>query len=294
MGILLIGFSLFDPIATAGASIYLIFHGFIKGALFINSGTLLHVFSGVDEFELRSRGKETPITGVLFGIGGLLLAGLPPFGLGLGKSFIESAAERLDYSWVSILLIFPSALTGGAVLRATGRIFLGLGKIEGEERTGATESEKQETTGKHGHALWFMIAPAAALTAFAIFGGFYPQLEQNTKYSADLFQDWAGYQKSVLEDRSVPVPIREGIIAEKRTSQWKGFIPPVGAVCLALFSLYAGSMPKHVYKGILKLTHLPSKKLQQLHSGHVGDYVAWLAVGVAIFGIFLFLNFLRR
>ncbi len=294
MGVLLTGVSLFDPLATAGTSIYLLFHGFIKGALFINAGTLLHVFSGVDEFELRGRGKKTPMTGVLFGIGGLLLAGIPPFGLGLGKSFIELAAERLGYSWLSIFLFFPSALSGGAVLRATGRIFLGLGNIEGEEKTGATESEKQETTGKHGHALWFMVAPAVALTVMAIVGGFYPALEQSAGRGADLFQDWAGYQKAVLHSRSDFPSLQENITIEKGPFQWKRIIPPLGAVGLAFFSLFAGSMPKRVFKRILRVTDLTCKKLQQLHSGHVGDYVAWLAVGVSIFGIFLFLNFLRR
>jgi multicomponent Na+:H+ antiporter subunit D len=28
--------------------------------------------------------------------------------------------------------------------------------------------------------------------------------------------------------------------------------------------------------------------LHRLHSGHVGDYVAWLVAGVAVFGVLLF------
>lgn len=58
----------------------------------------------------------------------------------------------------------------------------------------------------------------------------------------------------------------------------------------ALFSLFAGSLPRPALKSILRLTDLPSRKLQQLHGGHVGDYVAWLAAGVSLFGISFFLS----
>jgi hypothetical protein len=40
---------------------------------------------------------------------------------------IEDAAEKLGYTWVTVVLLIASALTGGAVLRATGRVLAGWG-----------------------------------------------------------------------------------------------------------------------------------------------------------------------
>ncbi len=69
-----------------------------------------------------------PLTAALMALGGLALASLPPFGPFLGKTVIDEAASAAGHGWVVAVMVFASALTGGAVLRASGRIFLGLGR----------------------------------------------------------------------------------------------------------------------------------------------------------------------
>ena len=64
-----------------------------KGALFMCTGVLLHRFATIDEFDLHGRGREIPFVGVLFVVGGLLLAGAPPFTAFAGKSLLESASS---------------------------------------------------------------------------------------------------------------------------------------------------------------------------------------------------------
>jgi multicomponent Na+:H+ antiporter subunit D len=44
-----------------------------------------------------------------------------------GKALIDSAAEHTGYGWVPAVLVLTSIVTGGALLRAAGRVFLGLG-----------------------------------------------------------------------------------------------------------------------------------------------------------------------
>ena len=93
MGILLIAIGLISPQALAGAAVYTVAHGLVKGALFLLAGILLHCLGSVDELELRGAGRRLPFTAIAFGLGAVGLAGIPPFGTGLGKSLIEEAGR---------------------------------------------------------------------------------------------------------------------------------------------------------------------------------------------------------
>jgi multicomponent Na+:H+ antiporter subunit D len=90
MGVLLVGAAILTPAALAGAGIYLVSHGFIKGALFACVGIILNFFTSVDELELRGRGRRFPLTGIIFALGGLALAGMPLFGLYAGKAILDA------------------------------------------------------------------------------------------------------------------------------------------------------------------------------------------------------------
>jgi len=65
-----------------------------------------------------------------------------------------------------------------------------------------------------------------------------------------------------------------------------GVVSAVLAVLVACTALYADRLP-----GVLSAAARPVGRaltgLRQLHSGHVGDYVAWLVVGVAALGLLL-------
>jgi multicomponent Na+:H+ antiporter subunit D len=54
-----------------------------------------------------------------------------------------------------MIMTLASALTGGAVLRAAGRIYLGVGAVAGDEERGPTEKEQE----KSDPQLWLMLAP---------------------------------------------------------------------------------------------------------------------------------------
>lgn len=131
VGMFICGVGLLDHEALAGVAVYVIGHGLTKGALFMCAGVLLHRFSTVDEFELHGRGAEIRPVGVLFALGGLLLAALPLFTTFAGKSLLEEAASGTDYNWLIAVFILVSAVTGAAVLRVSGRVFLGWGRPPG-------------------------------------------------------------------------------------------------------------------------------------------------------------------
>src|SRR5204863_373909 len=63
---------------------------------------------------LRGQGRTLPLVGATFAVGALVLGGLVP-----SASFV--------HGWLVVVVIVSSALVAGGLLRATGRVFLGLG-----------------------------------------------------------------------------------------------------------------------------------------------------------------------
>ena len=66
IGVFVCGIGFLTVHGVAGVATYVIGHGFTKGALFMLVGVLLHRFGTVDEFDLHGRGRELRLAGVLF------------------------------------------------------------------------------------------------------------------------------------------------------------------------------------------------------------------------------------
>ncbi|MGH9125259.1 MAG: complex I subunit 5 family protein, partial [Acidimicrobiales bacterium] len=241
-GIMLIGIGLMNPEGVAGAALYVAGHGLVKAALFVLAGIVLHRLGSLDEVYLRGRGRELRLVGVCFAIGGLALAGLPPFGTDVGKSLIEEARA---YPWLPWLLGFCGALTGGAVLRATGRIFLGLGPAahdDDEEGSGTRGPELRETTEDFDRTPATFLGVAMALLAAGLVLGLLPGIADKAQAAAGAFVDRAAYAASVL--------LQSGNLAHgpgRPTSilgTWYGLAAAAGAVGVAGLSLFGDRLPE--------------------------------------------------
>ncbi|HVY62221.1 MAG TPA: proton-conducting transporter membrane subunit, partial [Planctomycetota bacterium] len=127
VGLATAAFGLLSDPGLAGAALYTLGHGLVKGALFLGAGIVLHRFETLDVLLLRGRGARTPWLGGFFALGGLALAGAPPFGTFVGASLADEAARAGGFGWLSWIWVFASAVTGAAVLRTAGGIFLGWG-----------------------------------------------------------------------------------------------------------------------------------------------------------------------
>ncbi len=286
MGMLLIAVGLLTPRALAGASVYVLGHGLIKGALFLSAGVLLHRGSSLDEHELRGFGKSLPLTGVMFTLAGLGLAGLPPFGTALGKSLIEGSASQSNRSWIALVLIAASALTAGAVLRVAGRVFLGWGRRDHEESGRIQREEDRETRPAGRDVPWVMLAPIIGLVVAALVSGLFPDLALESIAAARRFVNTDAYQAAVLDNREIgakcsasPAPESNGMIS--------GLFTAACAVAIAAGSLFADRLTPAWRDRASRLGRPAMIPLHALHSGKVGDYVAWLTIGVALFGIAL-------
>jgi multicomponent Na+:H+ antiporter subunit D len=284
VGLLVIAVGALRADGIAGAAVYVAGLAGIKGALFLLAGILLNRYGIVDELALHGRAHPRGWLPWLFVLAGLGLAALPPFGTGYGKSLAEDALDSAGYAWAPWLFVTVSALTGGAVLRATGRIFFGLGVPptrraaagSGDEMTG---HDQPETHGRLHVIPMSMLGAVLVLLAGSLAVGLLPGVGRGVDAAAQRFTDPSGYAASALDGAST-APVATSSLGWTAGGVLLGVATALMAVGVAAVGLYFARLPHRLRAAVERLRPVLAT-LHAVHSGHIGDYVAWLAVGVA-------------
>ncbi len=280
VGLFLVGIGLLDADGLAGAAVWIVGDGLVKAALFASVGLLNDRFATVEEAELHGRGREIGGVGVLFCVGALAVASLPPFGPFLGKTLVEDAALTAGYAWVPAVMVVVSALTGGALLRVAVRVFLGRGVPAPEDpHSAGAEVDRGGNEGEASLAtvpalLW---APAVALVIAALAWGLVPGIVAAAGRAAERFVDAQAYAGLVLDGR--PLPAVSSTLRGPGLTGWLYAAASVGGAVLVALAALAGARDRAPRAGLWAL-----ETLRGLHSGRPGDYAAFTAAGVAVLG----------
>ena len=272
-GIMLAGISALTNEGTAGMLVYVVGHGLVKGALFMVAGILLATRASIDEIGLRGLGREGiwP-AGLVMGLGGLVLGGLP-FGItDEGFKLIDAGLSEGGRGWVIYALALGAAMTGGAVLRATGRIFLGLGPDPGSEEGAPTEDEQERAD----RPFWLMIAPAALLAALAFVPG-----EVARQWAETAIAAFAHPDGPALLRLAPPKPTPDIAVLDAAPHAWLAWAAMALALAIAGFDLFRDRLPKMTKDATRGAFGPVFRGLEAVHSGLVSDYIAWIAVGFA-------------
>ncbi|BBA95553.1 putative NADH dehydrogenase [Actinacidiphila reveromycinica] len=277
VGLFVVGIALLTPDGAAGTAVYVAAHACAKAALFGLTGVLLDRYGSVDEHGLHGRGRELRLVGVLFVLGALALAGLPPFGTGLGKALGETAAGHAQ-PWLPAVYVLTSALTGGAVLRVALRVFWGAGAAPAQrpgEAEISGEGEEPEIR-MPGRALPpMMLAVPAVLLGLCAVVGCLPAVGRAIAAGAGVYTDPAAYRAAVLGTAASPAPhVASAWTADGLLLGAVSAAAAAAAACLAVLRPFR--LPCH------RAVRRALTGLRRLHSGHLGDYVAWLTFGVAV------------
>jgi len=281
VGLFLVGIGLLDADGLAGAAVWIVGDGLVKAALFATVGLLNDRFATVEEAELHGRGRDLRWVGVLFCVGALAVASLPPFGPFAGKTLVEDAALKAGYPWLPAVMVVVSALTGGALLRVGLRVFFGVGRPAPEDpRSADTEDageggdESDEPVANMPVLLW---GPALVLVVASLAWGLLPGLVDAAGRAAERFVASGAYADAVL--RGAPPPdVASQLHGPTATGYLYAAASVLGAVGVAAAAL-AGARERAPGAGFRAL-----EALRALHSGRPGDYAAFTAAGVAVFG----------
>ncbi|HUZ11232.1 MAG TPA: proton-conducting transporter membrane subunit [Caulobacteraceae bacterium] len=270
LGVMLMGLASLTATGVAGLVVYFVGHGLVKGALFMLAGVLLATGQSIDELRLRGRGRGQWATGLAMALAGILLGGAPWGVLDTGTDLVHAAAGGLARPWIAAAIVLGAGLTGAAVLRACGRIFLGLGPQAGEEAHSPTDEE----TERADRPLWLMLAPCLLLLALALL-------------PAEAARGLVARAVAMLADPSA-IPAR--VPALGRTSAALGWASTALSLSIAAFALWRERLPRLLTGVADRATRPLFGVLKTPHSGLVGDYVAWIGVGLAAFSIALALR----
>jgi multicomponent Na+:H+ antiporter subunit D len=226
-----------------------------------------------------------PFVGVLFAIGGVMLAAVPVVTSFFGKSLLDAAAIDGHYPWLPAVLVVSSALTGGAVLRVAGRVFLGWGPAQPDSggQTPETRREQDEETAGRDWTPALMIAVPGVLLLASVAIGLIPGAVPGFETAAAHFQDHAAYIGWVL--RGGPTRFPEVMHSHLAAYDYLyGAGATVGALGLAAAGLFGRPVRRRLPDALVASVAAAVHGLRHLHSGHIGDYIAWWTTGAAVLG----------
>jgi multicomponent Na+:H+ antiporter subunit D len=280
-GIMMIGLASLNQAGLTGLLAYLVGHGLVKASLFMVAGIIEARCAGIDEIGLRGTGRSIWPVGIVMVVGALMLAGLPLGLMHAGSEHITGANHALRHGLAGAMLV-GAACTGAAVLRVAGRVFGGFGPVPGEEERGPTEQEQE----KADRPLGLMLAPTLLLMALA----FLPARTGQTflDHAAAMLRQPADIQ-SVVSDT---VPARAALPPVRQNEEPSGTTRTIGpwvsvglAISFALYHLARSLIPRAATRTVDRALRPWIEILQRFHSGLIGDYVAWVVVGLAAFAV---------
>jgi multicomponent Na+:H+ antiporter subunit D len=285
-GILLAAMSIGGPLGFAAMMTYLLGHAFIKSSLFFSSGILLHRLRAIDERNLFAKGKALRWTAALWFLGALGLAAAPPFLTLTGEAGISDAAEHIGLSWISWLCLVGGVLTSAAVFRVGMHTFLGWG-AEPITDEAAEVGELPETRSEDQRIFWYQYVPAAVCLLASIALMAFPGWLHILRDASASFTEQAATLHLVYTGNPVQAtgPDWTGAL---RASAMRGVAACGLGLLLACTSVFRTRLKRYFRIGAFLESGF--RPLRVMQSGHPGDYVLWLTVGVASFGtVVLFL-----
>lgn len=255
------------PGAALGLPLYAAAHGAVLALAFLSSGIVIADRGTASVRRLWARGRRHPVSATFFTASALLLAGVPLTGLASGEHLVASAAGHRGLAFFPPLLLAATALCGAAVLRAAARICLGWGEapeVDAEDSSGAETADIEEP--RH-RATPTMLAALALLTAAALGTGTVPAVERAAGQAGSAL--WAG---AVGAPQSAGFAIAPSLIATG------------AAAALAALLLW----PRRLGLGRACDAAVPLRRaLHAIHSGSIGEYVAWAVVGTGALAAWL-------
>lgn len=282
VGLFLVCLGLLDHEGVAALAAYVLGHAFAKAALFMCVGILLHRFTDVDELKLRGCGaadRTLKLVGVLFAACGVALVGAPMLGVFLGKSLGEGAVAASGFDWAVAVFVVASGMSAAAVLRAVGVVFAGWGPDEPPQSEQPEEADEEtETLQPHDRTPLPMLVPAALLTLAALLVSLAPGLDHAIQQAAGRFADSTAYRDAVLAGHAHFPPIEPSSVAP--VDYLWATLALLLALAIAGVSLFGHRIgwkpPSRLRAGADRAQHA----LGALHSGHVGDYIAWMTAAM--------------
>jgi multicomponent Na+:H+ antiporter subunit D len=187
--------------------------------------------------------------------------------------------------WLELVLLVVSALTGGSVLRAGLRIFIGLGE---EPDAGPDTHEEPEGDRPPRRAPLRVMVPPVALLIVGVWLALWPGIASTAASAGATVADPGRYAAAVLRGVQIATPPVPAQPLWSMTTVALGLFGAALATGFALASLWPARVPG-AFSVVRRHWRRAQHALHVVHRAHVGDYVSWVLVGFAVLGAVLLL-----
>jgi NADH-quinone oxidoreductase subunit L len=308
--------------AYAAAIFHLVTHGFFKGLLFLDSGSVIH---GVhDEQDMNRMGglwRKMPITHATMLVGAVAISGIPPLAGFFSKDQILGEAFKFGFYWVWAIGVLVAGMTAFYMFRLMGKTFYGPSHVD--EHVHPHEAPR---------SMWVplvLLAIPAALIGVAI--GWPPENGLIARWLAPVFEEAernlghapAAYQAFGIDGGLALVSVTVAAIGLVGAVRLFGLrlpgrdVAPQPAVVEAgtrrlrplyiasfnkwwfdnlyhgLFFVIGGAVARaswwfdaHVIDGVVNgvgsITQLSGRELRQIQTGRVQNYALGIALGLIV------------
>ena len=296
--------------AFYAAMFHLTAHAFIKALLFLSAGNVVHMMHGSTDMEkMGGLSKQFNKTHILFLIGVLALSGIPPFAAFFSKDLILEQEYETGFYILLWIGMITAVITAFYLMRAYCLTFMGGQKLEEKILQAVKEAPR------------IMLVPVTILAFLSLVGGFLgfsigtpSPLEDflaesevmlaGNRLSHGFHIDAVGYfalAGAILAIIAATIvytkyPDRIGkTIQFLKKSFYVDEIYEYGIVkpLKALANLIANTIEPRVFEGSIdqaaKSTQYAAGLLQRFQSGQIRSYIAWVAIGMVILVIYLFI-----
>lgn len=196
IGYMLMGLSIFTPLALAGAILFIAHNILVKTSLFFIGGSIVK-FTGTESLnKMGDLYRRKPVIAALFGVAALSLAGLPPSSGFVGKLALVRAGIEAEAYAITAISLFVSLLTLYSMTKIWNAVFW-----KPAPATPDGEAARLASV-KIGEAT-LLLAPAVLLVSLSVLLGLIaqPALEIAIKAAESLI-DPSSYVDAVLGARS--------------------------------------------------------------------------------------------
>jgi len=283
---------------------HLFTHAFFKALLFLAAGAVIHAVGTQDLFKMGGLRKTMPLTAAAFAVGGLALAGVPPFAGFWSKDDILGSVYSVlgahPAYWPFFVLAFAGVfLTAYYIFRAWFLAFSG--------------DRPRDATLGHGHEPpWTMQVPLVVLSALAVAAGVFvyvPGVQNLLEHGAGIpptyglseialsavsvglagvgillaWRLWGNGRVYELPSTSPAQPVRQLLLRRYYLKAAYDWIGARGVYTIAraadLFDRYVIDGAIHGFESVFAAL---SDRLRRMQTGIVSDYASYLVAGLLV------------
>lgn len=135
VGVIVVGLGIGSPISVFGALFHMLNHAMIKTLMFFSAGNLALKFNTKEISKIKGAINIIPFTGTIILIGGLVLAGAPPFSVFLSEFYILSGGFTAKRWILTSFFLFLLVIIFGALMHHMMGIALGIDEDIAEEQS---------------------------------------------------------------------------------------------------------------------------------------------------------------